>query len=889
MQIKLVNNILKSFFCFLAVMLFLSGTNARAYGASRNLTEPLFFYQDTAGLARDTIEPRDTTEETFLETEINYNAEDSIIFSRTDSRVYLYGDARVTYGNIELTADYIEYIQDSNMVFARGVRDSTGKLVGKPVFKEGEDTYDARIIRYNFKTQKGFIRRVITQEQEGFLHSEVTKKHADNQFHFKQGKYTTCDKEHPDFYIAMTRGKVIPNKRIVAGPSYLVLEDIPLPVGIPFGFFPIQNRQTSGVVIPSFDTESELGFGLSDLGLYLALSDHMDLKVSGDIYSRGSWGANIRYRLEQRYKYSSTLRADYQREVLGTKGAPDYEATRKFKIDWQHRQAPKANPYSSFRANVNYSTTGYDKRHGQTMEERASSNKTSNISYSYNWPNSPFNFNSRLSLNQNSTNRTVNFTLPSASFSMSRQYPFRGIDDNGQTDWYENFQVSYSADMKNTLKTKDTLLFKETRYEDFENGFQHRIPMSLNFKLLKYFNLTPNVDYKGVLYPRYIERRWQPDYYDPQLDSTYGRVVEDTLQQFRYAQSLEPSISLSASPKIFGMFQFKNPDSKVRAIRHVITPSASINFRPSLGGMTDRYYDTYQYNAKGETRRYSYFDGQIYSPPSSPRKSGNLSLGLSNNLEMKVRSQTDTTDQLKKVSLLDNLSFNSGYNLFADSLNWSPVRFNGRTKLFENKVNLNFGGTLDPYALNDEGRTVNTSQLSATGKLARLTNFRVTMGVQLGSGGNGGASGGGQRQRGPTGQNGQRTTPTTRQQGQETTSPARGGNYDYFQVPWNLSLDYSFTYSKPAFESRVTQTIGISGDISLTPKWDINFRTNYDIEKDKMGLTEINISRDLHCWRMTFNWVPVGFRRSYNFRIEVNSAMLDFLKLRKRRTFYDNF
>lgn len=880
----------------MAVLLLLTPADSHVFASDKIFSRMRGYFQDTTRMMPDTLSRSDTlategdTTDTFLETEINYDAKDSIVFSRVDNKVYLYEDAKVTYGNIELTADYIEYIQDSNMVFARGVKDSTGKVVGMPAFKEGDKTYDARVLRYNFKTQQGYIRRIITQEQEGYLHSEVTKKHSNNQFHFKNGKYTTCEKTHPHFYIAMTKGKVIPNKRIVAGPSYLVLEDIPLPIGVPFGFFPIQSRQTSGITIPGIGEDPQKGFSLDGLGVYLAISDYMDVKLSGEIYSKGSWGANLQYRLQKRYKYTSRLSADYQREVFGDKGSPDYETSRTFRISWNHSQASKANPYSNFSANVNYSTSGYDKRHGQTMQDRVSSNKSSNVSYRRSWPNSPFTLNSRLRLNQNTRTRNVDFTLPTASFNMSRQYPLRGIDNNGQTDWYENLQVSYSADMQNKLTTKDTLLFKDTKFSDFRNGFQHRIPMSLNFKVLKYFNITPNVNYKGVLYPEYIQKRWQPRYYDPKLDSTYGRIVEDTIRDVRYAHSVEPSVSLSASPKIFGIFQFKNPRSKVQAIRHVITPSASLSFRPNLGGMTDQYYDRVQINEQGDTRQYSYFDGQLYSPPSSPRRSGSINVGLNNNLEMKVRSSADTTDELKKVKLLDNLSFNSSYNLFADSLNWSPIRFNGRTSLFDNKLNLNFGGTLDPYALSNQGRTINTSALKASGKPVRLTNFRVSTGIQLGSGGgDGDDQGRGQQQRGPqAAQPGQQ--PGQQQPGASAPQPDAGGDYNYFNIPWSLNLDYSFNYRKPGFESTITQTIGISGNFSLTPKWQIRFNSNYDIQKNKIGPTSINLTRDLHCFTMSFQWIPIGYRRSYNFSIRVNSSMLrDFLKYKKNRTFYDNF
>ncbi|MCF8335483.1 MAG: hypothetical protein K9H65_02665 [Bacteroidales bacterium] len=857
-----------------------------------------FIGQDTSLTQNDTIRDTEEDSENFIDTDIDYQAEDSIVMSRSDNKVYLYKDAKVVYGNIELTADYIEYSQDSNLVFARGVEDSTGQLVGQPVFKEGGKTYDARVIRYNFKTREGYIKGVKTEEEDGYLHGSTAKKHNNNQFHFINGRYTTCDKNHPHYYIALTKGKVIPNERIIAGPSYLVMEDIPLPLGIPFGFFPIQKKQTSGFTNISVNERSEKGFSLQ-AGYYLGISDYMDLTLTGQIYSLGSYGLNLQYRATKRYHYTSRLTADYQREVFGDKGTPEYRSNRSFRISWNHSQAAKANPYSNFSANVNYSTSGYDKRHGQTVQDRVSSTKTSSISYRYNWPNSPFDFNGKLRLNQNTSNREVGFTLPSMSFNMSRQYPLRGLDNNGRMDWYENLQVGYSADLENRLNTKESELFTETTFRDFESGFQHRIPVSLNFKVLNFFNITPNLNYKGVLYPRYVERDFRQKY-DPALDSTYGQLVEDTVQRFRYAHSAEPSISLSTSPKVYGIFQFKNPDSKVQAIRHVMTPSASLSFRPSLGNMTAPYYDQYR-DERGNVREYSYFDGQLYSPPSSPRRSGNISLGLNNNLEMKVRSsETDTTDELKKVKLLNNLSFSTSYNIFADSLNWSTVRFNGRTTLFEDNLNLNFSGTLDPYAVDNTGNTIDRPEFKESGKPARLTNFRVSMSTDLsggesGNGGGGSSRGGSPPQQGRGGMRQQQPRQQPQQQPQQQPSQ-EPQPYDYFQFPWSLNLDYSLNYSqtfnveKQTFEPKIRQTIGLNGNFSLTPKWDFSFSTNYDIQKDKIGSSQVTINRDLHCFSMSFTWVPVGYRRSYNFTISVNSSMLrDALKFRKDRTFYDNF
>jgi len=902
LQLKLAGHILRTFLFPVFLTLAFCGKVTSADHYYERYPYAKFINQDTTLLQQDTTSAQndtisDTEDETegFIETNIDYQAADSIVMSRSDNKVYLYGDAQVTYGDIELTADYIEYSQDSNLVFARGVKDSTGQLVGQPVFKEGGKTYDSRIIRYNFKTKEGYIKGVQTEEQQGFLHGSTAKKHASNQFHFINGKYTTCNKNHPHFYIALTKGKVIPNERIVAGPSYLVMEDIPLPLGIPFGFFPIQQKQASGFTNISVNERSEKGFYLQ-AGYYLGISDHMDLTLTGQIYTMGSYGLNLQYRLTERYKYTSRLNADFQREVFGDKGTPEYRSNRSFRVSWSHSQAAKANPYGSFNANVNYSTSGYDRRHGQSVRDRVSNTKTSSISYRYNWPNSPFDFNGKLRLNQNTRNRTVDFTLPNMSFNMSRQYPLRGLDNNGQIDWYENLQVGYSADLENSINTKESELFTETTFRDFRSGFQHRIPVSLNFKVLNYINITPNVSYKGVLYPRYVERDYLQRY-DPALDTTIGEVVRDTIQEFRYAHSAEPSISIGASPKIFGIFQFKNPESKVQAIRHVMTPSASMSFRPSLGNMTAPYYDSYT-DLRGNVNQYSYFEGQVYSPPSSPRRSGNISLGLSNNLEMKVRSETDTTDELKKVKLLNNLSFNTGYNIFADSLNWSTISFNGRTNLFDNQLNLNFSGNLDPYAVDNTGRTIDKPLFKESGQLARLTNFRVSMSTDLSggegdNGGNGSGAGRGQPQQ-QRQQMGQQTR--GQQQAQEEPQQPPPSPYSYFQFPWSLNLDYTFHYSKrfntqkKEFEPEIRQTIGLNGSFSLTQKWDFSFSSNYDLQKDKIGPTQVSISRDLHCFSMSFSWVPIGYRRSYNFSINVNASMLqDVLRYRKDRTFYDNF
>ncbi|MFO8236492.1 MAG: putative LPS assembly protein LptD [Bacteroidales bacterium] len=811
----------------------------------------------------DTVgQEREDSSSDFIQTEIDYTAEDSIVMSRSENKIFLYKNAEVKYGKIELVADYIEYDQDSSTIFAKGLKDSTGQVVGKPVFTERGKTYDAETIRYNFKTQEGYIKQVVTEEQDGYLHGETTKKHKNDHFHFKGGKYTTCDKDHPDYYINITKGIVVPDKRIVAGPSYLVIADIPLPVVLPFGYFPIQQKQTSGLVMPSYGEESTRGFYLNDLGYYFGISDHMDLKISGEIYSLGTWGVSLDYRLMERYKYTSNLNIDFKSLVQGDKGSPDYVSSKDYSIRWSHSQSSKANPYSSFNASVDYSTTSYDKNHSRDMEDYTSNTKSSNISYSRTWPDSPFSLNGKLRHNQNTKNQMVDLTIPSLSLSMSRQYPLRQLNKSGRSKWYDDLQVSYSAEMKNQIRRPDSLLFKNTNFSDFKSGFQHRVPVSLNFKFFKYLNVSPNLNYQGVLYPRYVERYW-----DEQTES----VVNDTIEKIRYAQSVEPSLSMGMSPKLFGMFTFKDKNFKVQAVRHVLTPSVNFRFRPDLGDMTAQYYDTHQNDTTGEMVEYSYFEGQMYRPPSPPGRSGNINFGLDNNLEMKVRSKdAEGEEELKKVTILKSVNFKSSYDIFADSLNWSDIRVSGRTSFLDNNINLNFGGNLDPYAINESGQKINSAQFSDDGRIVRLTRFNASVNMNLPAGGRDGRGG-------SQSQNAQGT--------QESATPRR---YDYFDVPWNLSIGYNFNYSKPAYESKITQTIRASGDFNLTDKWDLAFSTHYDFEQKKFSATNITISRDLHCWTMTLDWVPFGERKSYFFEIRVNSSVLEDLKLKKRDTWYDN-
>ncbi|HRW63158.1 MAG TPA: putative LPS assembly protein LptD, partial [Bacteroidales bacterium] len=530
--------------------------------------------------------------ENAIDTKVIYSATDSIVLSRDSKKVYLYKDAKVEYGEIILQADYIEYNQEENYVYATGVLDSLGNLVGKPVFKENNEEFKARTIKYNFKTKKGYIEDVFTEEEQGFLHSEQTKKLEDNSFLLKNGKYTTCENEdHPHFYLSMTQAKVIPNDKIVSGPAYIVIHDIPIKfLGVPFGFFPNQKEYSSGIIIPKYGEEKNRGFFLQNGGYYFGISDKMDLAITGNIFSKGSWGSDVKFRYKKRYKFTSDFSFTYAEFIKSELGLPDYTKSKDMAIRWTHMQDPKANPNSKFSASVNYSTSSYDQFNSQTIDQRATNTKSSSISYGKSWPGRPFRFNMDLRHSQNSNTNNVTLTLPVMTFNVDRQYPFRKKNASGEMKWYENIELQYSSKAENRISTADSLLFNDTKFSDFQNGFQHQVPISTNFKILKYFNLSPRVEYTGILYPSMMKYGYE------QTTNTNGDTIyvltQDTVPTIKYAQIIKPSISLSVGPNIYGFYNFRNPEAKIQRIRHVVTPSVSVSYVPDLGSMVNQYYFT---------------------------------------------------------------------------------------------------------------------------------------------------------------------------------------------------------------------------------------------------------------------------------------------------------
>ena len=816
---------------------------------------------DSTGMAIDTIRNDSTVSKPLFNDLITYNADDSVKFSINGKKVYLYGNGFVKYLTSELKADYIVLDMEKKEAYATGVPDSVGELTGTPKFKDGAQEFEGKELRYNFDSKKGLITEIITQEGEGYVQGQTTKKMSDSVYCVVHGSYTTCDNhDHPHFRLRMSRAKMIKDKRIFVGFTYLELEDVPLPLFIPFGFFPITNKGTSGIIMPTYGEERMRGFNLRGGGYYLYINDYIDMTLTGDIYTNGSWGLQYATTYRKRYKYNGQFNATMSKNHVSEKGLPDYQESSDWSVRWTHSQDGKANPYSSFSASVDMSSASNNYYNGNNINDIANQRKQSSISWSKKWPESPFSLSGSLSHSQNSRDTSISLTLPNISLRMTQIYPFRKKDKVGEMKWYDNIGISYSAELRNNIQTKEDKLFKSSFERDWDNGFKHNIPLSLSFKIAKDVTFTPSLNYNGYLNTKTFEKIWIPD-----TSRAGGQVVKRVIPGINYSHDYSASASIGYTPTIYGMFLFK-PGSKVAAIRHMIRPSFSASYTPALkplGKYTKEYFDGEKYV------EYAIHEGLPYTPKTTiGTQSGSISFSLDNNVEMKVRNDNDTTgdEQFKKVKLLESFQIRVSYNPFADSMRFSTIGLSARTKVFNNKVDLNFSGTLDPYAVDGNGRKINKYH----GGIGRLTNATISSNFSL-SGDNG--------------------------KNKEKKNEMVGGYYDDymdFDVPWNLSLGYNLNYTKtyssasPKGKGDIRQILSINGDLSLTPKWKISFQSGYDFKANEVTSTSFSITRDLHCWEMVFNCMPFGQHQSYNFEIHVRSSMLRDLKLTKRESFTDS-
>lgn len=813
----------------------------------------------------------------YISAPVDYKAVDSIVVDLSSEKMRMYNESQVRYQEQQINSYFIEVDMTQNIVYSKYGLDTAGMEVGYPVFKDKQTEYEVREMYYNIKSEKGIVKDILTQEGEGYIRSAVSKRVSDDVFYLKDGRYTTCDNhDHPHYYIKLKKAKMIKEDKVVTGWANLVIEDVQTPLGLPFGLFPLKKRYSSGIIIPTFGEEKVRGFYFRDFGYYWAASEYFDLRFNGSIYTNGSWETTVNTNYKKRYRYNGRLNLSYSINKFGDKGLDDYQKATDFAIRWTHSQDSKAHPYRTLSASVNISSSQNDYRNSYSINNIANTTKQSSVSYSRRWPDSPFNLSVALQHSQNRRDTTISLTLPNVSFSMQTQYPFRPKNRAGKLKWYDMISASYSANLTNRIRTHEDKLFKSSLKRDWHNGFQHSIPIGTSYKLARDLTFSANINYKGVAYINSIRKS-----YDPIKD----KVVSDTIGGFHYAQNFTTSTSLAFTPKIFGMYSF-NKESRINAIRHVVSPSISLSYTPHFGLNDDKYYRTYSKNVSDEEIRYNILSGGVYGMPQRGAKAGFINLGLDNNIEMKVRNNDDSlsNEEFKKIKILESFRLSTSYNIFADSMNFSNISISGRTSFFKKKVNLQMSGSIDPYALNEKGARIN----KYAGGLGRLT----SAGFSLGTSFNGGSG---------TNKQGQNENDE-----QGIDSEVVGGNevfddrrdvetfndiqeYVDFEVPWSVRLDYNFRYTKPQNKVTTSQYLRLSGDISLTQKWKVSINTGYDFSKREVTTTSFSIFRDLHCWEMSLSAIPFGNRQSYNFRIAVKSSLLKDLKLQKRDSWYDNF
>lgn len=823
----------------------------------------------------------DSVKAPVIEAPIDYNAEDSIIVSFDGQKVFLYNNAKVNYQQIELTAYFIQLDLETKEVYAEGLLDSTETLQQKPVFKDGTQEFESKTLRYNFQTEKGIITDVVTEQGEGYVHSERTKKISKDAFLMTHGKYTTCDADHPHFYLHLSKAKVISGKKIITGPAYMVLEDFPIYFPfLPFGYFPSTPTYSSGIIMPTYGEETNRGFFLRDGGYYWAAGEYFDLAVRGDIYSRGSWSSKLNTNYRKRYKFSGNFDFKYAVNVYGEKGLDTYSRSPQFAVTWSHSQDAKANPNRTFSASVNFSTSGYDKQNSYSAENYLRTQKSSSISYTKKFENTPFNMSVNMRHSQNSTDSTITLSMPEMTFSMAKIYPFRSKNRKGTLKWYQNFGINYTGNFKNSITSKESELLQSSFATDWKNGIKHNIPIALpNFNLIKYINVSPSFSYNEKWYFKKIDYTYDGG---ETFNNDIGRnthVRMDTITGLN--RVYDYSYSLSASTNIYGSFMPLNPNSKVKGIRHKMSPSIGVSYRPDFGAARFGYYQPVQVDSTG---RIEYFDinrGGIYGGSPGRGASGSVSFSVNNNLEAKVLDVKDTTktdeeQKYKKVKIIDNLSFGTSYDLIADSFNLAPISIRARTTVAG--VSVNMGANLDPYMVNENYQRINKyvwSEKQGLGKLGRLTSANLSFGMNFQS------------------KKGEQASEENRKLvEEENVLPGDYSNYSDFNIPWDFSFDYSFNYAGPTRlypKGKFMQTVGLRGNINLTEKWRLSMNTNYDIMAREFSFTTFNVSRDLHCWQMVFNFVPFGYMKSYSFTINAKSSLLQDLKLTKQQSHYDNF
>ncbi len=872
--------------------------------------DSLSVMRDTVPMRVDTIPPKKSP----IESTIYYKANDSIVLLGNGT-AFLHGEGDVTYQTMNLKSEYIRVKMDSSLVYARGELDTiTEEWIGLPVFSEGKDSYESKEMTYNLRTQKGFIRHAVTEQGEGYIISERTKKTEGDMLTMADGKYTTCDDhEHPHFYLHLKKAKVKPGEYVATGPAYLVVGEVPLPLAIPFGFFPFTNSYSSGLIMPTFGDDRTRGLHLRGLGYYFAISDYMDLELTGDIYTKGTWAVYARSQYRKRYKFTGNFAFNYRVDVTGEKDMPDYSEATNMSIRWTHQQDAKANPYSNFSASVDFSTSGYNQSNINSYynpQLNSQNTKSSSINYTQRFPDSPWSLSLSAMISQRTKDSTINLSLPDLNVNMSRVYPFKRKNPVGKEKWYEKIALQYSASVRNSIECKENYLFKSNFVKDWRNGVQHRIPISANFTAFKYLTITPSINYNERWYFKRVDQTW---------DEVEGQVVNDTTNGFYRVWDM--SMSLSMQTKLYGFYMPIRklfPNGKLDRVRHVLTPSIGFSYSPDCEDIRRKldhnYYGFYDRPVvdrnTGDTImervEYNRFQGGMFGTPSKGQ-TGNLTFSLDNNIEMKIRNDKDTTgkEPYKVISLIDALTISGGYNFLADSLNLNKFAVRLRIKLPFNYT-LNLSTNFDPYmyGLTPSGRPVRINQFywnhgkfplfEGTGTSLSYTFNNDTFRKWFGKKAKGDAPDANENEY--LDENGNALTEEEielrekeKQEKERNKKSEVEDGYIKTEMPWSLSVSYNvrcyrggeFDYEKMYYKLAWTNVINLSGSLGLGKGWKVSASTSYDFKAKKWTYTNFNVSKDLHCWSMSGSFVPFGPYKSYTFHIGVNASMLADLKYDK--------
>lgn len=846
-----------------------------------------------------------------IDSPVYYSSEDSLTYDANTGMTYLYGNAKVKYQDMDLNSDKIYMHLDSSLVHATGRKDSLGQLVGTPVFKMGSDTYESDTMAFNFKTKKGLISEVYTQQQDGYMTSELSKRGANGDLYMQHGRYTTCDQAHPDFYIALSRAKVRPGKNVVFGPAYLVVADVPLPFAIPYGFFPFSKSYSSGFIMPTYGDETERGFYLRDGGYYFALSDKMDLKLIGEIYTKGSWGLSAASNYRKRYKYSGSFFASYQNTINGEKNMPDYAKQTSFKIEWSHRQDAKANPFRTFSARVNFATSSYERNNLTSMynpQNYTQTTRTSSISMTNKFSSIGLDLSTSMNISQNMRDSTIEMTLPDLTANISRFNPFRRKNMVGKERWYETIYMQYTGSLRNSISTKEDKLLHSSLVRDWKNGIKHSIQAGAKFTLFKYVNINPSLSLNDYMYSNRVNKSW---------DVEHQREVADTVNGFYNLYDWR--MSVSASTKLYGFYVpwRKLFGDKIVAIRHVFTPQVSFSYAPDFGVSSYGYYKTYQKtDANGNVSlvEYSPYSNGVMGMPGRG-KTGTINMDVSNNIEMKIRSDKDSTGY-KKISLIDELGASMSYNMAASIRPWSDLSTRLRLKLTKSYT-FNMQAVFSTYAyeLDENGNprlSEHTTRYSQ-GKFGRFQGMSQNISYTID---NNKVANFFKWLRGEKVSKKNNDTKTTSDEDNDhdanvdktLTEAQRGAKkqnagkaetdedgYMTFNIPWSISFGYgitmredqsrAFNYDKMVYPYSFTQTLNFSGNVRISDGWNISFSSGYDFDNHKISMTTASLSRDLHCFNMSCSVVLAPYT-SYNFSFRCNAATLtDALKYDKRSSY----